>query len=347
MNNYGIALIISPTLALKNVLVAMPTINIHHRIKPAVTITTIFIIAFFLLNIPIAIHLPPISHAASFTLYGRVLAPAGWGTSPTTVTNPGPDLIVMAGETVTLTLFAADSVQHRFCVDYEAVPDFICQGNETPTESPAFSSATVATHWTFTANTIPGNYTYYCTIHQDAMEGLFRVLPVPDVGVANIVTSRIIAYSGVTANPTQVNVTASNPGTNTQTFFVSAKANSTLIENQTVTLNSGQTKTVSFQWDPSSLPRGNYIITSQATKVTGEVNFANNSATGPTFALRFKGDVNGDCKVDIIDLSTVGAAFGSTNGSPAYKPAADLNNDGTINIVDLVLVAGAFGQSCT
>ena len=56
------------------------------------------------------------------------------------------------------------------------------------------------------------------------------------------------------------------------------------------------------------------------------------------------GDVNGDCKVDIIDLSIVGGTFGKTTGQAGYSPNADLNNDGKIDIIDLSTVGGAFGS---
>src|SRR5713101_2876702 len=130
------------------------------KVKQIIVATHTFLIVLFLLSIPIAIHLPPQkAHAASFTLYGRFNTPTGWGTSPTTVSQPGPDLVVTAGETVTLSLFSGDSLPHQFCVDYESTPDFICQGSEIPTESPTFSSPTRATPWSFTATTVPGNYT--------------------------------------------------------------------------------------------------------------------------------------------------------------------------------------------
>ena len=83
-----------------------------------------------------------------------------------------------------------------------------------------------------------------------------------------------------------------------------------------------------------------------ATKVSGEAYFVNNQVTGPTFLQKIKGDVSGDCKVDIVDLATVGSTFGKTQGTPGFNPNADLNNDATINIVDLVIVASSFGQVC-
>jgi len=50
------------------------------------------------------------------------------------------------------------------------------------------------------------------------------------------------------------------------------------------------------------------------------------------------GDVNNDGVIDILDLSYVGGAFGSTN------PGADINDDGIVDILDLATVAGNFGK---
>ncbi len=48
------------------------------------------------------------------------------------------------------------------------------------------------------------------------------------------------------------------------------------------------------------------------------------------------GDVNGDGRIDILDLVAVAAQFGSTSPSPE---TADINADGQVDIVDVVLVA--------
>lgn len=58
------------------------------------------------------------------------------------------------------------------------------------------------------------------------------------------------------------------------------------------------------------------------------------------------GDVNGDGKVDIIDMSLVSAHFGTKIGDANYLPAADLNHDGKIDIVDLSIVSSHFGLTC-
>ena len=180
------------------------------------------------------------------------------------------------------------------------------------------------------------------------MTGILVVRATHDVAASGVTIDRGFAYNGVTiVNPIHVAFTAQNPGNSTETFFVYAKAGTSLIGNISVTLPRGGTKVVTFNWTSTSgLAKGTYLITANATKVTGEAYFANNQVTGPTFLEKLKGDVSGDCKVDIVDLATVGATFGKTTGATGFNPNADLNNDGTINIVDLVLVAGNFGQAC-
>lgn len=48
------------------------------------------------------------------------------------------------------------------------------------------------------------------------------------------------------------------------------------------------------------------------------------------------GDFNGDNKIDILDLSVAGAAFGKANAK------VDFNGDGTVDILDLSIVAGNY-----
>lgn len=54
-------------------------------------------------------------------------------------------------------------------------------------------------------------------------------------------------------------------------------------------------------------------------------------------------DLNGNGVVDIIDVSIVFIAFGSSAGSVTYNPAADLDGDGTISITDAGIIVADFG----
>jgi hypothetical protein len=53
---------------------------------------------------------------------------------------------------------------------------------------------------------------------------------------------------------------------------------------------------------------------------------------------RFPADVNGDGKVNVIDLIIIGNALWSTLGNPNYDPYADLNGDGMVGATDIILL---------
>jgi plastocyanin len=66
-----------------------------------------------------------------------------------------------------------------------------------------------------------------------------------------------------------------------------------------------------------------------------------------TVKVLIQGDVNGDGKVNIFDLTQVGSEFGSRVGDANYNASADLDQSGVINIFDLTLVGSNFGSICT
>jgi len=63
-----------------------------------------------------------------------------------------------------------------------------------------------------------------------------------------------------------------------------------------------------------------------------------------TILLTVYGDVNGDRKVDMVDLYLVAKAFGSYPGHYRWDPGADVNRDNQIDMVDLYLVSKNFGM---
>jgi parallel beta-helix repeat protein len=60
---------------------------------------------------------------------------------------------------------------------------------------------------------------------------------------------------------------------------------------------------------------------------------------------RVLGDVNGDERVDMLDILLVAKAFGSSPGDSRGNPHADVNDDGKVDIVDILLVARNFGKT--
>lgn len=96
-----------------------------------------------------------------------------------------------------------------------------------------------------------------------------------DVAITNVVPATNWVYQGWTDD---INVTAANLGNVSETFDVSAWYDTTLIGTASVTLASGAESVVTFAWNTSGVPEGNYTITGKASLVPYEnfFNTANN-----------------------------------------------------------------------
>jgi formylglycine-generating enzyme required for sulfatase activity len=58
------------------------------------------------------------------------------------------------------------------------------------------------------------------------------------------------------------------------------------------------------------------------------------------------GDVNGDGDVDIHDLASLLAIYGTCVGNPDFNPDADFNGSGCIELADLATLLAQYGQPC-
>ena len=65
-----------------------------------------------------------------------------------------------------------------------------------------------------------------------------------------------------------------------------------------------------------------------------------------TVKVNLQGDVNGDCRVNIIDFVYVILSYGSEPGDRNWNPDADLNQDNRVNIFDLAMVGRNYGDRC-
>ena len=172
-----------------------------------------------------------------------------------------------------------------------------------------------------------------------------------DVAVTNILLSSSTAYIG---DIVQINVTAKNEGTETETFDVTAKYENTTrgifgtIATQTVyDLNPSATTTLTFDWNTIEVqPCVYYTIKAEASVVEGEIDTADNFNSDGMVKIKMVGDVNGDGIVDVVDLSLVAVAYGTFIGEPSYDPEADLNKDGVVDVYDISTVSIHFGDTC-
>jgi nitroreductase len=95
-----------------------------------------------------------------------------------------------------------------------------------------------------------------------------------DVAVASVVPSANEVDQGDLVN---ITVVVQNNGNFTETFNVTAYANTTIIQTQTVfDLASSSQTTLTFTWDTTGIPLGNYTIKAEASVVPGETYAADN-----------------------------------------------------------------------
>jgi len=142
----------------------------------------------------------------------------------------------------------------------------------------------------------------------------------------------------------KVSTIVTNIGGYAETTQVRLYLNSTLTSSLSLNLSPGQSTTLMFSWNATGLRPGRYVMMVSIVPVPGELVTSNNSMNS-TIVITFRGDVNRDGKVDIVDLTLVASHFGAVLGSPSYYPEADLNHDGVIDIADMAICSADFGKS--
>jgi len=182
-------------------------------------------------------------------------------------------------------------------------------------------------------------------IPHETGDGFFQSVT-RDVAVLSITPSKTTIYEGRTIN---ISVVVENQGDYfNETFNVTLYYESTPIDTKTVhDLPNGQNATLLFTWKTTGLPPcGNYTLNAEAETVPYEMDLADNTYIDGKIKIKLMGDVNGDCVVDLLDLTSIALAFSSSPGDPNWNPEADLLEDGTINIVDLVTVVVNYDRTC-
>jgi hypothetical protein len=162
-----------------------------------------------------------------------------------------------------------------------------------------------------------------------------------DIAVTSVLYSKTVLGQGYAQNIT-VNVT--DTGDYTETFNLTAYANTSSIASQNVTLPSGTSANVTFTWNTTGVAYGNYTISAYAWPVPNETNTVNNNFTGGTVYVGIPGDINGDGTVNELDAAALGNAFLATPGSSNWNPNADINGDGVVDVLDAIILSGHFNQ---
>src|SRR5262249_44320664 len=94
------------------------------------------------------------------------------------------------------------------------------------------------------------------------------------------------------------------------------------------------------------IPRTSYTVHIKGSKWLAKnllADLSGGDISGVSALLR-PGDINGDNRVNLVDLGLLAGAFNAQPGDDKWNPDADLNCDNTVNIVDLGLLADNFNK---
>jgi hypothetical protein len=183
-----------------------------------------------------------------------------------------------------------------------------------------------------------------------------------EAGVASEVHD--IAITGVTVWPVltlpsyvNVNVTVENQGTSHETFNVTLRAdNLTVASTRVIDLPPGSNETLKLKCDlfpyravifppPWSLVGpmiANVSVVAEASAVAGEADTLDNVCVGEAVSITWWCvDLNGDGRINILDLAIMAKAFGNGGFRPLWL---DIDGDGQITILEIACVARAFGR---
>ncbi len=110
-----------------------------------------------------------------------------------------------------------------------------------------------------------------------------------------------------------------------------------------------QSATIQFVWNTTGYALSNYTISASAEIVPEEVDTADNTLTKGWVVVTIMGDVDGNFKVDILDVVRITGIYGSARGDPdplmpPFAPNSDLDDDGTITILDVVKCTTHYGE---
>jgi hypothetical protein len=184
-----------------------------------------------------------------------------------------------------------------------------------------------------------------------------------DVAVTNIDPSKTAVGQGYKM---LINVTLQNQGNFTENFNVTAYANTTIIQTQTIAdLTTGTPLNATFTWNTTGFAYGNYTISAVADIVPGETDTADNTYVDGWVIVTIAGDLTGDPSdpnpnipdgdVDWFDFGVFATAYGTSKGDPNYMSEADFVGDptdpdpnipdGDIDWFDFGIFAKHYGQS--
>lgn len=180
-------------------------------------------------------------------------------------------------------------------------------------------------------------YDILARVFYDVIRGIDAVSPVPGVTVPATGSANINPATGI-----QVDVWDFGAGIDLANTFL-------LVNGQaTPAVPVGSALHAVFTYQPPAPLAGKVTVGLRSRDLAVPPNAIDRQIA--TFTIRgssLQGDLNGDGRVDGMDLVQLALHFGSVQGEAAYSATADLNADGRVDGLDLAILAANFGQSKT
>jgi len=188
-----------------------------------------------------------------------------------------------------------------------------------------------------------------------------RISPSVPPSPRNIVLTKVMPDKTVLGQgySTRITVTVENQGGYIEHVNVTAYVNTTSIATvENVAVKNGTSATVEFTWNSTGFDKGNYTISAYAWPFQDETNTTDNNCTFNGFVLvTIPGDVTGDFKVKLEDITSILDAFGSTRSPDGWyrhtkscifcphNPNNDIDWNGNIALNDITIALDNFGKT--
>jgi len=176
---------------------------------------------------------------------------------------------------------------------------------------------------------------------------------VHDIAVTLITPSKTIVGQTFSCH---VNVTLANQGASAETFEVTLYEDDISLDTKSVTLASGSSTIVTFDWNTVGCAKDlmGCIIRAYAWPVMDEMDTMDNSRVEGLIYVAMPGDVAGgggafpntlpDGRVEILDLANIAIVYGVNYPDQRYVPNFDIDGNGRIEILDLALASMNYGR---
>jgi hypothetical protein len=221
-------------------------------------------------------------------------------------------------------------------------------GEWSTTSLPSEQEVNKTLTWTY----VEGNYVIKAIVDSNSevdeenetnnqREELMARVPVNhDVALTNLSLYRSVVSDKTV---TSMNVTVQNQGDVQETFTIILSYNSTAFNSTAIAVSNGSSITMSFGWNTAGVSLGNYTITAAVGQLPGETDTADNSLSTQV-QVSILGDINGDGRVDMKDVSKLAAAFQVPPTSPKWTSNGDLDENKIIDMKDVSSVAIHFSE---